>query len=614
MVSLINIPVIFLQSKRHLIVIFLSYSAPALFADCYREIIMSPKAHKHLHYNVALVDKVWNLKRLCETHLKMHIPLNMVLKDEEYRADLLEKALTTENEELISLVWEIRKMEDAILQSNSDTETLKTNKKSRTSFRLHFATAAAFAIIIFMGGYMLRSFLPMDAGEVFVFKAVQNVTVESRLKAKGNVVIAGNVVKAEKPLFRLHGSNTVGEKLAPRLIEAYLMSQGANNVRTEVSQTSPNEKVISGEINGRLEYIELAAHGSGTAFSGLLKNETDMGMSSRRIKEKEREELLPSTGDLTLPGSEHVLGLDGLAIITSPSNSVSSLTMDQLVAIFSGEFTNWSQLGGKDLPIKIYARDEKSGTWDTFKSLVLETRKAKLSESATRVESSSELSDSVAREAGAIGFIGLPYVRHAKLIAVASSDHNKAIMPTHFTVGTEDYPLSRRLFFYTPQVNPNIEAKEFIRFVVTERGQSIVEDVGFVSQNIKLGKPFENDFYPTDMRELTARSERLSINFRFKSGSDELDTKSLNDLDRVARYVEVNAPKRVQLFGFSDSEGDAGKGKELSERRAKVVEQQLIQRGIYPLVAKGMGDAAPLAASNTEEGKNINRRVEVWIL
>lgn len=339
-----------------------------------------------------------------------------------------------------------------------------------------------------------------------------------------------------------------------------------------------------------------------------------MGMSSRRIKEKEREELLPSTGDLTLPGSEHVLGLDGLAIITSPSNSVSSLTMDQLVAIFSGEFTNWSQLGGKDLPIKIYARDEKSGTWDTFKSLVLETRKAKLSESATRVESSSELSDSVAREAGAIGFIGLPYVRHAKLIAVASSDHNKAIMPTHFTVGTEDYPLSRRLFFYTPQVNPNIEAKEFIRFVVTERGQSIVEDVGFVSQNIKLGKPFENDFYPTDMRELTARSERLSINFRFKSGSDELDTKSLNDLDRVARYVEVNAPKRVQLFGFSDSEGDAGKGKELSERRAKVVEQQLIQRGIYPLVAKGMGDAAPLAASNTEEGKNINRRVEVWIL
>ncbi|GGY62273.1 membrane protein [Cellvibrio zantedeschiae] len=574
---------------------------------------MSPKAHKHLHYNVALVDKVWNLKRLCETHLKMHIPLNMVLKDEEYRADLLEKALTTENEELVALVWEIRKMEDAIVASTEDAEAQKQRKKSRNSFRIHVFNAAAFALIIFMSGYLLRSFLPMDAGEVFLFKAVQNVTVESRLKAKSGAA-SGNLTKADKPLFRLHGSNTIGEKLAPRLIEAYLMSQGANNVHTDVNPAAPNEKIISGEINGHIEFIELHAHGSGTAFSGLLKDETDMGMSSRPIKDKEREELLPKTGDLTLPGSEHVLGLDGLAIITSPSNAVSSLSIDQLVGIFSGEITNWSQLGGKDLPIKIYARDDKSGTWDSFKALVLDSRKAKLSESAVRVESSSELSDSVAREAGAIGFIGLPYVRHAKLIAISSSDKNKAIMPTHFTVGTEDYPLARRLFFYTPQVNPNIEAQEFIHFVVTERGQSIVEDVGFVSQNIKLGKPFDNDFYPTDMRELTARSERLSINFRFKSGSDELDTKSLNDLDRVARYVEVNAPKRVQLFGFSDSEGDAGKGKELSERRAKVVEQQLIQRGIYPLVAKGMGDAAPLAASNTEEGKNINRRVEVWIL
>ncbi len=574
---------------------------------------MSPKAHKHLHYNVALVDKVWNLKRLCETHLKMHIPLNMVLKDEEYRADLLEKALTTDNEELIALVWEIRKMEDAIVASTEDADAQKLRKKTRNTFRMHFLSAAAFALIIFMSGYLLRSFLPMDAGEVFLFKAVQNVTVESRLKAKGNGV-SGNLTKSDKPLFRLHGSNTIGEKLAPRLIEAYLMSQGANNVHTDVSPTSPNEKIISGEINGHIEFIELQAHGSGTAFSDLLKDETDMGMSSRRIKDKEREDLLAKTGDLSLAGSEHILGLDGLAIITSPSNSISSLSIDQLVGIFSGEITNWSQLGGKDLPIKVYARDDKSGTWDSFKALVLETHKAKLTESAVRVESSSELSDSVARELGAIGFIGLPYVRHAKLLAISSSDHNKAIMPTHFTVGTEDYPLSRRLFFYTPQVNPNIEAQEFVHFVVSERGQSIVEDVGFVSQNIKLGKPFDNDFYPAEMREVTARSERLSINFRFKSGSDELDTKSLNDLDRVAKYVETNAPKRVQLFGFSDSEGDAGKGKELSERRAKVVEQQLIQRGIYPLIAKGMGDAAPLAASNTEEGKNINRRVEVWIL
>ncbi|RZA01269.1 MAG: cell envelope biogenesis protein OmpA [Moraxellaceae bacterium] len=574
---------------------------------------MSPKSHKHMHYNVALVDKLWNLKRLCETHLKMHIPLNMVLKDEEYRAELMEKALLADNSELVALVMDIRKTEEEIVRASYEVDTSKANKKLRNTFRLHFLTAAAFAFIIFMGGYSLRSFLPMEAGEFFVIKAVQQVNIESRLKAKTNNSVGGNIVKAEKPLFRLHGSNTVGEKLAPRLIEAYLMSQGAKNVRTEVG-ADPVEKLIFGEVNGRLEYVELQAHGSSTAFSDLLKGASDIGMSSRRIKEKEHIDLLPSAGDLTLAGGEHVIGLDGLAIITFSANEISALSIEQLVDIFSGKITNWSQLGGKNIPIKVFARDDKSGTWDTFKTLVLDSHKAELIATAARIESSTELSDEVARQPGAIGFIGLPYIRHARVVAVAASANNKAIVPTHFTVSTEDYPLARRLYFYTPQAHPNIEAAEFVHFVKSDRAQSIVEDVGLVSQNIKVGKPFDADFYPNQMRELVARSERLSINFRFKSGSDELDTKALNDLDRVAKYVEINAPKRIQLFGFSDSEGDGEKGRELSERRAQVVEQQLIQRGIYPLIVKGFGDAAPLAASNSEAGKNVNRRVEVWIL
>ena len=460
---------------------------------------------------------------------------------------------------------------------------------------------------------MLRSFLPMDSGEVFVFKMVQAATIQSKLKAKTLASASGNLVHAEKPLFRLHGSNTVGEKLAPRLVEAYLMSQGATNVHTDEG-VKPNEKIISGEINGAVEFIELQAHGSGTAFVDLLGGTTDMGMSSRRIKEQERNDLTAHVGDLTLQGSEHVIGLDGLAIITAPSSDITTLSIEQVAGIFSGAITNWSQVGGKNLPIKLYARDEKSGTWDTFKSMVLDSQKTTLATTANRFESSTELSDAVAREQGAIGFIGLPYVRHAKVIAIASTTNSKAIMPTHFTVGTEDYPLARRLYFYTPQASPNIEAQEFVSFVATERGQTIVDDVGFVSQNIKVGKPFDNDFYPSEMRELTLRSQRLSLNFRFKNGSDELDTKSLSDLDRVAKFVEANAPKRVQLFGFSDSEGDANKGIELSTRRTKMVEQQLIQRGIYPLVTKGMGDSAPLASSTTDAGKNMNRRVEVWLL
>jgi phosphate transport system substrate-binding protein len=114
---------------------------------------MSPKSHKHLHYNVALVDKLWNLKRLCEAHLKMHIPLNMVLKDEDYRAELLEKALSANNDELTSLVWDVRHMEDSIVTATHTGDEFKPKKKVRGGIKLNFiAVEWVFAALIFAVG------------------------------------------------------------------------------------------------------------------------------------------------------------------------------------------------------------------------------------------------------------------------------------------------------------------------------------------------------------------------------------------------------------------------------------------------------------------------------
>jgi phosphate transport system substrate-binding protein len=577
---------------------------------------MSPKSHKHMHYNVALVDKLWNLKRLCEGHLKMHIPLNMVLKDEEYRAELLTKALTVNSEELTALVWDVRHMEDEILASARPEDSFKVKKKTHSLFKLSYFSLASFALLVFMAGYLVRSFLPLNAGDVFVLQALSQAQLQSALTTNSKryqSAVGGAMPRAREPLFRLHGSNTLGEKLVPRLVESYLMARGGLNIKTESGQ-SPAEKIVSAELDQRIEFVEIHAHGSSTAFADLLNDKADMGMASRRIKEQERTALLEKMGDLGEPSSELVIGLDGLAIITHSSNAINTLSLLQLVKIFSGEVKNWKELGGKDVPIHLYARDENSGTWDSFKSIVLEPKSAGLSPQAKRYESSSQLSDAVAKDEGGIGFIGLPYVRRAKLIAISATKKSKAILPTHFTVSTEDYLLARRLYFYMPQKNANGDAQDFVRFSTTERGQSIVEDVGLVSQNIKTGQPFNTSFYPAEMRELTTRSQRLSINFRFKDGSDELDTKGISDLERLVKYVELNSPKRVQLFGFSDTEGDKTQNLELSARRAKVVEEYLVERGIYPLVAKGMGEEAPLASSKSDAGRRMNRRVEVWML
>ena len=103
-------------------------------------------------------------------------------------------------------------------------------------------------------------------------------------------------------------------------------------------------------------------------------------------------------------------------------------------------------LGGNSGAISIHARDDKSGTYDTFKSLVLDPLNLKLLAAAHRYESSTELSDAVAADPGAIGFIGLPYVRRSKVLGISAGAGNPPIVPTQFTVGTEDYPLSRRLY------------------------------------------------------------------------------------------------------------------------------------------------------------------------
>jgi phosphate transport system substrate-binding protein len=106
---------------------------------------------------------------------------------------------------------------------------------------------------------------------------------------------------------------------------------------------------------------------------------------------------------------------------------VDKLSIQQLRGLFSGKITDWSMVGGAPGPVRIHARDEKSGTFDTFKTLVLNGDR--ILDTAKRYEDSQALSDAVAEEAGAIGFVGLPYIRKAKAIAVSADARSMAMRP-----------------------------------------------------------------------------------------------------------------------------------------------------------------------------------------
>lgn len=426
------------------------------------------------------------------------------------------------------------------------------------------------------------------------------------------VIIAipfSNNLQAEM-ILRLHGSNTIGAELGPALAKQYLETKLlAKNVRYLPSD-KPQEGWVVGEDSksGSPIEIEIHAHGSSTAFQDLDAGRTDIGMASRQIKTSEVSRLR-KIDDFTSVNSEFVVGLDGIAVIVPRTNTTQFLSKQQLTDIFSGKITNWRQLGQPGGPIHVYARDDKSGTYDTFKSLVLGKR-ASLVADARRYESNAQLSDDVAADPHGIGFVGLPYIRNSRAIPISDGD-SKARYPSEFNVVTEDYALSRRLYLYASSKSANPHVHDFLSFAVSQQGQQIVLDNGFVSQNLYLQNLEIGQNYPEEYRTFVQQAKRLSVNFRFRQDSLELDSRAIRDLDRVASYIRDHSQiRKVMLFGFSEDTGIPIYDISLSESRADMVERALHKRGVVVHHVRGYGAIDPVSVNTV---KHKNRRVEVWI-
>ncbi len=425
-------------------------------------------------------------------------------------------------------------------------------------------------------------------------------------------LIFSTAVWASEPelLFRLHGSNTVGAALAPELIKSWLAGQGYDEI--EDRPAGAGERVISArQSDGKYYKVEVHAHGSSTAFVDLGAGTADIGMASRPIKSDEVD-ALGRLGDLADAQHEFVIGLDGIAVIVNRDNNLQSLSVKTLRQIFSGQIRNWQALGGRPGPIHIYSRDDNSGTYDTFRHLVLD-KEHKLVGDAKRYESNAKLSDDVSRDRQGIGFVGLPYIRDAKALLIA--DGGDAILPTEFSVATEDYALARRLFLYKPTHAPEA-ARQFANFAISSLGQLIVSKVGFISQNLREVQYPLSSQAPEEYRELTRDAHRLSVNFRFVAGSLELDSKGMRDIYRVVSYLkhESNNGRRVMLFGFADSQESLPMySLVLSVARADRVADSLGKFDLGSYRTRGYGSDLAVALNDTDTGRFKNRRVEVWV-
>ena len=413
-----------------------------------------------------------------------------------------------------------------------------------------------------------------------------------------------------EPLFTIHGSNTIGARLAPELVKAFLLSKGATDVSVVNSGINENRIIAKMGEQQKTVSVDIAAHGSGTGFEGLKSGAADIAAASRPAKLKEVN-ALAEFANLTDKRSEHIIGIDGLAIIIHPQNPIQQLSVQQLGQIFSGEINNWSQLGGRFGQISLYSRDDRSGTWDSFKRMVL-GKQFTLANSAKRFESNDDLSDEVSRDINGIGFVGLPSVRQAKLISV-SDGFGKALKPNKLSIATEDYALSRRLYFYTDDAPANAYVKDFITFVEGISGQATVADNGFIAQYVEAVEPLAYSELPEDFKKMTPSGQRLTVNFRFKEGSAQLDNRALRDVERLAQFMSSHPDNKLTLIGFGDQKKSQERAQLLSKLRAMAVRRELVKLGVYPKTSIGYGGQLPVASNERESGRYKNRRVEVWL-
>ena len=415
------------------------------------------------------------------------------------------------------------------------------------------------------------------------------------------------------PVLRIQGSNTIGAALGPALVEGLMREQGLLKVRSEAPDNANELRVVGETAQGRRVVVDIAAHGSSTGFTALKARTADIVASSRPIKDSELVNLR-TLGDLKSPGAEQVIAIDGLAIILHPQNPLNQLNTEQLARVFSGEAKTWEELGGTGGTIHLYARDDQSGTYDTFKEVVLNRRGKTLNSAAKRFESSEQLSDAVSLDRQGIGFIGLPYVRQAKAVAIVDGQ-SQAMSPLGSLIATEDYPLSRRLFLYLPPNGKNPWAQALVSYAQSSNGQAIVAANGFIAQTVQAMAVAPNALMPEGYQALSRHAQRLTVNFRFEEGSATLDNKARQDLSRVLDYLKQHGKtnRQVTLVGFGDAKSDPARADLLSKLRAMAVRRELVKSAVVLREIRGFGAEMPVAANNADEGRIKNRRVEVWV-
>lgn len=437
--------------------------------------------------------------------------------------------------------------------------------------------------------------------------------------------------------IEMSGAATMGAVLMPALINAYAQRHGYTVEREDMDGTRFVLSLTRIDTGKLAALFGFRASNTDEGFADLLADEADIVMALREIRPEERTLARDAgMGDLTGQNRSRVLSLDAIVPIVAPGNPIKAIAPQTLAEVFAGKITNWQALGGPDAPIDLHLPNALTGLSQAIEDQVMRPAELELSAKAVRHPLPGQIAAAVAVDRLAIGITSYAE-RRANKVLTLGGNCGFALDASRRTIKTEDYPLTAPMFLYFPARRLPQVAREFLAFTRGPGAQNVIRRAGFVDQTPEeiaiddQGNRFANAIIAAgpevpleEIQRMTATLSpmaRLTTSFRFETGSIRLDAQSRSNVQQLARGLEQGQYDARQLLfvGFSDGEGAAKPNRDIALRRAEAVLRAVSAAAVtanlerVDLGTDAFGEAMPMACDDTSWGRQVNRRVEVWV-
>jgi len=434
------------------------------------------------------------------------------------------------------------------------------------------------------------------------------------------------------------GAPIIGRVLLPSLLEAFAIRDGyalrqndaeGDDLRLTLHARDAG-KTLLGDFRFRLNTTD-------EGLADLVAGEADVAMSLREARPEELARAREAgLGDLTLPARMRVLALDALVPVVAPANPVQNLSLRDLSRTLSGEITNWAVLGGPDAPIDLHLWAPETGIGQATADQIKLREGRKLRNAVTLHRDGAALARAVAENPFAFGLTPRSEQGETWELPLTGTC-GFALRADRRTVKTEDYPLTAPLLLYLPARRMPKLIRDFIAYIDDPSAQLVVRRAGFVDQApeeisvARQGDRFANAIAmageETGLDELKRMVglltplRRLTTTFRFEAGSARLDVQSRSNVERLADALQLGLydNRRLVFVGFSDSQGPAAANRDIALRRAQAVRDAVLAMAEtarldrVDMAVDAFGEAMPMACDDTAWGRQVNRRVEVWV-